>query len=103
MPIKRKLSAARAAFLITLPALAVASTSPVHAEPTAAATRISSVLDRGYPALDALYKDIHAHPEVGFQERRTATLLAATKNWANFSFSPCHSRPSPGTGCSNIV
>ena len=30
-----------------------------------------------YPHLLALYKDIHAHPELGFQEKRTAAKLAA--------------------------
>src|SRR5262249_18523875 len=30
-----------------------------------------------YPKLDALYKDIHAHPEIAFQEERTAAKLAA--------------------------
>ena len=29
-----------------------------------------------YPHLLALYKDIHAHPELGFQETRTAAILA---------------------------
>ncbi len=29
-----------------------------------------------YPHLLALYKDIHAHPELGFQETRTAAKLA---------------------------
>jgi hippurate hydrolase len=38
---------------------------------------INAVLDQDYPQLDALYKDIHSHPEVGFQENRTAALLAA--------------------------
>ncbi len=28
------------------------------------------------PALDALYKDLHEHPELGFKELRTAALLA---------------------------
>jgi hippurate hydrolase len=28
------------------------------------------------PALDSLYKDLHAHPELAFQEERTAQLLA---------------------------
>ena len=37
---------------------------------------IVRVLDSEYPHLDTLYKDIHAHPELGFQETRTATLLA---------------------------
>lgn len=30
-----------------------------------------------YPHLLALYEDIHAHPELGFQEKRTAAKLAA--------------------------
>src|SRR3954451_6702740 len=30
-----------------------------------------------YPKLDALYKDIHAHPEIAFQEVKTAAKLAA--------------------------
>lgn len=42
----------------------------------AARARIDAVLDKNYPGLDALYRDLHAHPEVGFQESRTAALLA---------------------------
>ncbi len=38
---------------------------------------IDAGLDRGYAQLDALYKDIHEHPELGFQEARTAAKLAA--------------------------
>ncbi|TFW29866.1 amidohydrolase [Duganella callida] len=30
-----------------------------------------------YPQLDAIYKDLHAHPEIAFQEQRTAARLAA--------------------------
>ncbi len=30
-----------------------------------------------YPRLDALYRDIHAHPELAFQEEKTAAKLAA--------------------------
>ena len=39
-----------------------------------------ALIDRGfeaqYPHIDALYKDIHSHPELGFQETRTAARLA---------------------------
>ncbi len=42
----------------------------------AARAAIDGTLDRIYPSLDALYKDIHQHPELGFQEQRTAALLA---------------------------
>jgi amidohydrolase len=38
---------------------------------------VDGILAISYPHLDALYKDIHAHPELGFQETRTAALLAA--------------------------
>jgi hippurate hydrolase len=37
---------------------------------------IVAFVDKTYPTLDPLYKDIHAHPELGFQEVRTAALLA---------------------------
>lgn len=43
---------------------------------SAARTRIDTVVDHNAAHLDALYKDIHAHPEVAFQENRTAALLA---------------------------
>lgn len=38
---------------------------------------IEGHLDADYPSLDALYKDIHANPELPFQEVRTAARLAA--------------------------
>jgi amidohydrolase len=37
---------------------------------------IESILESEYPKLDALYKDIHAHPELAFQEEKTAARLA---------------------------
>src|SRR3984893_4372250 len=33
-------------------------------------------LDAQYPFIEALYKDTHSHPELGFQETRTAAKLA---------------------------
>jgi len=43
-----------------------------------AATRaaIDRGLDAQYAHIEALYTDIHSHPELGFQETRTAALLA---------------------------
>ncbi|MBV9565614.1 MAG: amidohydrolase [Bradyrhizobium sp.] len=38
---------------------------------------IESSVDADYPKLDTLYKDIHAHPEIAFQEVKTAAKLAA--------------------------
>jgi len=37
---------------------------------------VDAILVSSYPHLDGLYKDIHAHPELGFHETRTAALLA---------------------------
>ena len=42
-------------------------------------------MDRAEPRLIALYKDLHAHPEVGFQETRTAARLAAEMRKLGFT------------------
>src|SRR3954462_8702729 len=39
-------------------------------------TKILTYLDKMLPELDALYKDIHAHPELSMQETRTAGIAA---------------------------
>ena len=59
-------------------ALVLAATPGLAAPLDVAATkaRVDAVLDKSYPHLDALYKDIHAHPELGFQEVNTAAKLA---------------------------
>jgi amidohydrolase len=38
---------------------------------------IETSVEADYPKFDALYKDIHAHPEIAFQEEKTASKLAA--------------------------
>src|SRR5258705_2403986 len=60
-------------------ALFAASLLPAHAEIDAIAIKkaIETSLAGDYPKLDALYKDIHAHPELAFQEVKTAARLAA--------------------------
>jgi hippurate hydrolase len=52
---------------------------PAHAEIDVGRlkTSIKVSIEAAYPNLDALYKDIHAHPEVAFQEEKTAARLAA--------------------------
>src|SRR5690606_20774167 len=42
----------------------------------AANARLTGLLDKNYPALEAIYKDLHQHPELGMQEVRTAGILA---------------------------
>ncbi|QJU57323.1 amidohydrolase [Sphingomonas sp. AP4-R1] len=45
-------------------------------EPKAAVQAVDAQIAKDWPKLDALYKDIHAHPELAFQETRSAALLA---------------------------
>jgi amidohydrolase len=40
-------------------------------------TEVASQVNGMYPKLEAIYKDLHAHPEIAFQEVRTAGKLAA--------------------------
>jgi amidohydrolase len=76
-----KIVASFAGAILMFPA--VAQVTPDHAAlPTffdvaAAKQRIDAMLDKNYGHLDTLYRDVHSHPEVGFQESRTAALLAA--------------------------
>lgn len=52
---------------------------PAHAELDVAKLKqsIETSFESQYSKLDALYKDIHAHPEIAFQEEKTAAKLAA--------------------------
>jgi amidohydrolase len=66
--------------LLTSAALCAAATfSPAQAEIDVIKLKaaIETSVEADYPKLDALYKDIHAHPEVAFQEVKTAAKLAA--------------------------
>jgi len=65
--------------LLASAALCAATILPVHAELDVASLKatIEKSVEADYPKLDALYKDIHAHPEIAFQEEKTASKLAA--------------------------
>ena len=56
-----------------------ATALPAHAELDIPGLQkaIAASLASDYPKLDALYKEIHAHPELAFQEVKTAATLAA--------------------------
>jgi hippurate hydrolase len=60
-------------------ALCAATFSPAQAELDVIKLKaaIETSVESDYPSLDTLYKDIHAHPEVAFQEVKTAAKLAA--------------------------
>ena len=79
--IKRGLGAAALALALQTPA-AMAQAATLNVAATKAA--VDRELDADYPHLDALYKDIHSHPELGFQETRTAALLAAQMRTLGF-------------------
>lgn len=57
--------------------LCCASSAGASAPAESAGPAIDAAIRHDWPELDALYKDLHANPELGFQERRTAALLAA--------------------------
>jgi hippurate hydrolase len=65
--------------LLASAALCAATVLPVHAEMDVVSLKaaIEKSVEADYPKLDALYKDIHAHPEIAFQEVKTAAKLAA--------------------------
>ena len=61
-----------------LAAAALIATSAAQAADVATSKlAIERSLEAQYARIDALYKDIHAHPELGFQEVRTAAKLSA--------------------------
>src|SRR5882757_9320893 len=77
-------------FLATLLASAALSTSlPLQARAELDVVSLKSAIERSiesdYPKLDALYKDIHAHPEIAFQEEKTAAKLAAEMRALGFA------------------
>lgn len=63
---------------LTVALLSSLTAAPALAGPDAAQTAamIRTALERDYPKLDVLYKELHAHPELSFQETRTAAKLA---------------------------
>ena len=65
-------------FLVSA-ALCVGALSPAFAEMDIARLKaaIETSFEADYPKLDSLYKDLHAHPELAFEEVKTAAKLAA--------------------------
>ena len=70
-------TAAIAALVLALPAQAQL--------PSALKTQVSSSVNSAWPALEGIYKDLHAHPELAFQETRTAGKLAAEMRKLGFT------------------
>ncbi len=57
--------------------LALASLPALAQLPAPLKNDVTKRVDGMYPWLDTVYKDLHAHPEIAFQEMRTAGKLAA--------------------------
>jgi amidohydrolase len=53
--------------------------------PAALKNEVGTRVDGMYPWLDTVYKDLHAHPEIAFQEVRTAGKLAAEMRKLGFT------------------
>jgi hippurate hydrolase len=60
--------------VLLLPAMSVATSQPFDAD--AVKTQIEASIDRSAPNFDRIYKQLHAHPELAFQETKSAKLLA---------------------------
>jgi len=76
-------------FLATLLVSAgLCASLPLHAHAELDVVSLKSAIARSiesdYPKLEALYKDIHAHPEIAFQEVKTAAKLAAEMRAVGF-------------------
>src|SRR5215470_8239859 len=72
--------------LLASSALCASLALPAHAELDAPALKsaIEASVESNYDHLDALYKDIHSHPELAFQEEKTAAKLAVEMRLLGF-------------------
>ncbi len=66
-------------------ALCVFSSTLAAAERPALQAALAAQLDADYPALDALYKDLHTDPELSLMEGKTAGKLATRLRAAGFA------------------
>jgi amidohydrolase len=64
-------------YLCTVAALLGSAGSASAADVAAAWATIGRAFDAQYTHIETVYKDVHSHPELGFQEKRTAALLAS--------------------------
>jgi amidohydrolase len=67
---------------LLLPATALLAVSIAAAD--VAAPAVDPIIDREFASLEALYKDLHAHPELSLHEQETARRIAAELKAAGF-------------------
>lgn len=80
MPILTRIAAAACA-----PLLALSATSALAQPAAPLKNDVVTRVDAMYPWLDTIYKDLHAHPEIAFQEVRTAGKLAGEMRKLGFT------------------
>jgi len=57
----------------------------LSAVPALAAEDVKTAIDKDYPSLEALYRTLHAHPELSGQEVETAKIMAQQAKDAGFT------------------
>ena len=62
-----------------------AAESPTRVLSLPAVDKVKQCLNEEYQSLDALYKHLHAHPELSLQEQQTAARLALELRHAGFT------------------
>ncbi len=75
----------RSHFLAGIAVLAAMAGPALALDVAAVKPALVEEINADYPHLDTLYKDIHAHPELGFQETRTAAKLAGEMRALGFT------------------
>ena len=63
-------------FTSIFPSLVALATSVSAASDPALRDAVAKKIAADYPSLEAIYRDLHAHPELSFMETRTAALVA---------------------------
>jgi hippurate hydrolase len=81
--------------LLLLPALALASPS--------ARDDLRPLADRELPSLIAIYRDLHAHPELSHHEERTSALLAGELRKAGYTVTEHLGKYADGTAAFGIA
>lgn len=71
--------------IATAALFALTSTSTLAQQAAPLKNDVFTRVDAMYPWLDTIYKDLHAHPEIAFQETRTAGKLAAEMRKLGFT------------------
>jgi len=84
-PIVARLAAAVSLSLLSLAAASQTAVQNAAQNVAPLKNQVASRVDTMYPWLDATYKDLHAHPEIAFQETRTAGKLAAEMRKLGFT------------------